>query len=163
MPDSGAAHNRPDPGESLMQSQPIACHALKGRQPACHAFEGRGIARGDLWWPMGPGPRIPGGGARKEQYMSRKMGARAVVIGASIGGLTAAQVLADRFEKVFVIERDLLPDEAAHRDSIPQGRHVHVLLAGGERALSELFPGFADELIAAGAVPYRPGLDVPLE
>src|SRR5262245_37204207 len=95
--------------------------------------------------------------------MGKTIGPRAVVIGAGIGGLAVAQVLADRFEKVFVIERDVLPDEPAQRDSIPQGRHVHVLLAGGERALSELFPGFRDELDAAGAVSYVAGLDIRVE
>lgn len=34
---------------------------------------------------------------------------RAVVIGSSIAGLTAARVLADHFAQVIVIERDQLP------------------------------------------------------
>ncbi|MDE2296889.1 MAG: hypothetical protein KGK18_01865, partial [Burkholderiales bacterium] len=45
----------------------------------------------------------------------------------------------------------------------PQGRHVHALLAGGLAALEQLFPGFAQALAAAGAVPIRVGLDSRLE
>ena len=37
----------------------------------------------------------------------------AVVIGASIAGLTAARVLADRFRAVVVLDRDHLPDTAS--------------------------------------------------
>ena len=35
-----------------------------------------------------------------------KIGAHAVVVGASIGGLLAARVLADAYEKVTVTDRD---------------------------------------------------------
>jgi len=34
---------------------------------------------------------------------------RAVVLGGSIAGLIAARVLADAYEKVTIVERDLLP------------------------------------------------------
>jgi 2-polyprenyl-6-methoxyphenol hydroxylase-like FAD-dependent oxidoreductase len=40
---------------------------------------------------------------------------------------------------------------------------VHALLLSGQRALSELFPGFEQDLARAGAVPLRAGLDVRLE
>src|SRR5262249_13160901 len=79
------------------------------------------------------------------------------------GGLTAAAALADSFERVLVLDRDALPAEAVDRPAVPQGRHVHALLAGGLRALGELFPGFADELAGAGAVRLRAGLDVRAE
>jgi 2-polyprenyl-6-methoxyphenol hydroxylase-like FAD-dependent oxidoreductase len=36
---------------------------------------------------------------------------------------------------------------------VPQGRHLHALLARGSRALEELFPGLLDELVTDG-VPY---------
>jgi phytoene dehydrogenase-like protein len=39
----------------------------------------------------------------------------AVVIGAGIAGLAAARVLADRFDRVTVVERDTLPDDATVR------------------------------------------------
>ncbi|NUT07852.1 MAG: hypothetical protein HOV76_30735, partial [Hamadaea sp.] len=59
-----------------------------------------------------------------------------------------------------MIERDTLPDEPQTRRGVPQRGHGHVLLAAGQAALTELFPGFADALVAAGAVPFDPGLDL---
>lgn len=76
----------------------------------------------------------------------------AVVIGASMAGLCAARVLADRFEHVTVIDRDTLPDTPAWRGQVPQGRHPHLLLASGARILEGWFPGIVDELEAGGAV-----------
>ena len=78
-----------------------------------------------------------------------KVGEHAIVLGASMGGLVAARVLADHFESVTVVERDLLPHDAAHRRGVPQGRHVHALLGRGCQVLGELFPGFTEELTAA--------------
>ena len=40
---------------------------------------------------------------------------------------------------------------------------MHALLLSGQRALSELFPGFEQDLARAGAVPLRVGLDVRME
>ncbi len=91
------------------------------------------------------------------------IGEQAVVIGAGIGGLAAAGALAGHFERVVVLERDALPSEAAHRPGTPQARHVHGLLLSGQRALGELFPGFEQDLVAAGAVPLRVGLDIRME
>ena len=91
---------------------------------------------------------------------STLIGRQAVVIGAGMAGLTAAGALADRFEQVVVLERDTLPAEPAYRAGTPQARHVHALLLSGQRALSELFPGFEQDLARAGAVPLRVGLDV---
>lgn len=70
----------------------------------------------------------------------------AVVIGGSLGGLLAARVLADRFERVTLIERAAPPDPAAVRATVPQGGHIHVLLARGARVLERLFPGLFDGL-----------------
>jgi 2-polyprenyl-6-methoxyphenol hydroxylase-like FAD-dependent oxidoreductase len=95
--------------------------------------------------------------------MSNFIGQQAVVIGAGIGGLTAARALADHFERVLVLERDVLPADPLDRNGVPQGRHVHALLAGGQRALAELFPGFEEDLARAGAVRFRVGLDVRVE
>ncbi|MFD3590407.1 NAD(P)/FAD-dependent oxidoreductase [Streptomyces sp. NPDC058683] len=77
---------------------------------------------------------------------------QAVVLGAGIAGLTAAGALSETFESVVVIERDQLPAEPENRRGIPQGRHVHGLLARGLGALEELFPGFEDDLVAAGGL-----------
>lgn len=78
-------------------------------------------------------------------------GERAIVIGASMGGLLAARVLADHFRAVTVLERDALPSEAVPRKGVPQGRHTHGLLARGREVLEQLFPGISNELVGAGA------------
>jgi len=88
-----------------------------------------------------------------------KIGDRAVVLGASMAGLLAARALCDFFETVTVVERDVLPDNAASRRGVPQGRHPHGLLTRGAQALEELFPGVLDELLLAG-VPYFDGRDL---
>ncbi|HEY2995137.1 MAG TPA: FAD-dependent monooxygenase [Methylomirabilota bacterium] len=91
------------------------------------------------------------------------IGRQAIVVGAGMGGLTAAQALAGHFERVVVLESDVLRDDAGDRAGVPQGKHVHLLLAGGQRALSELFAGFEGDLLKAGAVPMRINLDLRSE
>src|SRR6266403_834810 len=76
---------------------------------------------------------------------------RAVVIGGSIAGLCAARVLADYFDRVTVLDRDSYPAGPLDRAGVPQGRHVHALLARGRRDLERLFPGFEQRMLAAGA------------
>jgi glycine/D-amino acid oxidase-like deaminating enzyme len=56
---------------------------------------------------------------------------QAIVIGASMAGLLAARALSETFDRVVVVERDLLPDDASGRRGVPQGKHVHCLLAAG--------------------------------
>jgi 2-polyprenyl-6-methoxyphenol hydroxylase-like FAD-dependent oxidoreductase len=87
---------------------------------------------------------------RTDGLAMAKLGGHAVVLGAGIGGLLAARVLADFYDTVTVVERDVLPEHSANRRGVPQGRHVHLLLGRGSRVLDELFPGFLDELVAAG-------------
>ena len=79
-----------------------------------------------------------------------KVGDHAVVLGASMSGLLAARVLADAYQRVTVIDRDPLPERAADRQGVPQGRHAHALLARGAQILEELFPGLLADLAAAG-------------
>ncbi len=86
-----------------------------------------------------------------------QLGERAVVLGASMGGLLAARVLAEFFATVTVVDRDVLPAGPATRRGVPQGRHVHVLLARGAQILEELFPGFLRELAADGAPVWDDG------
>lgn len=76
---------------------------------------------------------------------------RAIVIGGSVAGLWTARVLADHFQSVTVLERDVLPDGAASRSGVPQDKHVHVLLQRGATIMGRLFPGIEEELLAAGA------------
>jgi len=73
-----------------------------------------------------------------------------VVIGASLAGLCAARVLSDVCESVTVFERDHLPDGPEQRAAIPQGRHVHLLMARGAQEFEALFPGLLDTMVAAG-------------
>jgi 2-polyprenyl-6-methoxyphenol hydroxylase-like FAD-dependent oxidoreductase len=81
----------------------------------------------------------------------QELGERAVVLGASMGGLLAARVLADFFQTVTVVERDALPDDAANRRGVPHGRHAHLLLPRGAQILNELFPGILHGLVVDGA------------
>lgn len=85
------------------------------------------------------------------------MARHAIVIGASMAGLCAARVLSRSFERVTVLDRDELPDDPELRAGVPQGRHVHALIARGARELERLFPGFLDEYRGLGAHE----LDVP--
>lgn len=75
---------------------------------------------------------------------------RAIVIGASLGGLCAARVLSNFYDRVTVYERDDLPDGPANRAAVPQGRHVHLLMARGAQEFDGLFPGLLDDMVAAG-------------
>jgi 2-polyprenyl-6-methoxyphenol hydroxylase-like FAD-dependent oxidoreductase len=85
---------------------------------------------------------------------------RALVIGGSIAGLTAARVLADCFEEVLLLERDALPDAPELRKGVPQGRQQHALLARGEQILEGLFPGLIASLVEDGAVRFDFGRDL---
>jgi 2-polyprenyl-6-methoxyphenol hydroxylase-like FAD-dependent oxidoreductase len=90
-----------------------------------------------------------------------KIGNHAVVLGASMAGLLAARSLSEFFDAVTVVERDPLPDTGAARRGVPQGRHLHALLARGAQVLEELFPGILDELVLDGAH-YLDGRDLSL-
>ncbi len=74
----------------------------------------------------------------------------AVVIGASVAGLCAAKVLAGFFERVTVFERDELPSTPACRATVPQDRHLHLLMARGAMELDNLFPGLLADMVDAG-------------
>jgi 2-polyprenyl-6-methoxyphenol hydroxylase-like FAD-dependent oxidoreductase len=76
----------------------------------------------------------------------------AIIIGASIAGLLAARVLADHFERVTLIERDPFLADIQTRKGVPQGHHVHGLLARGLEIMTALFPGLENELVTGGAV-----------
>ena len=74
----------------------------------------------------------------------------AIVIGASLGGLCAARVLSDVCERVTVYERDKLPGSPANRAAVPQGRHVHLLMARGAQEFESHFPGLLEGMVSDG-------------
>ena len=76
----------------------------------------------------------------------------AIVIGGSIAGLLAAKVLTAHFDRVTIIERDVLHDVRGHRRGVPHGRHAHALLAGGQNVVEKLFPGFTQAIVNDGAL-----------
>ncbi|WP_328657286.1 FAD-dependent monooxygenase [Streptomyces sp. NBC_00334] len=81
------------------------------------------------------------------------MSRRAVVVGAGLAGMLAAAVLARAGVEVVVVDRDELPDGPRPRRGLPQGRHAHLLMAGGLSAMEETVPGarLRAALLAAGA------------
>ncbi len=78
-------------------------------------------------------------------------GQHAVVIGASMAGLLSGRVLSGHFERVTIIERDRLPENAEARKGVPQGRHAHGLLSKGAAILKEYFPDLFPALVQGGA------------
>ena len=83
----------------------------------------------------------------KTKYMKRAVAPKnsyldkhAIVVGAGLGGLSAARVLSDYFGEVMILDRDELPGDAIPRPGVPQGKHPHGLLAGGLKALENLSP-----------------------
>jgi 2-polyprenyl-6-methoxyphenol hydroxylase-like FAD-dependent oxidoreductase len=87
----------------------------------------------------------------------QNLGDHAVVLGASMGGLLAARVLADFYRTVTVVERDVLPDDPVNRRGVPQGRMIHAVLSRGSAIFDELFPGFRNELAAGGVATWDDG------
>ncbi|MET7829314.1 pyridine nucleotide-disulfide oxidoreductase [Streptomyces sp. NPDC005386] len=68
------------------------------------------------------------------------MMSRAVIIGAGLGGVLAAAAMSPIVEEVIVLDRDDLPSGPEHRKGLPQGRHAHLLMAGGLDAMEYLVP-----------------------
>jgi 2-polyprenyl-6-methoxyphenol hydroxylase-like FAD-dependent oxidoreductase len=85
--------------------------------------------------------------ARQESFAGKS----AIVIGASMGGLLAARVLADHFDQVTLLERDRFPPPGEQRKGVPQGRHAHAILAQGLQIMEGYFPGLTDHLVSLGA------------
>ena len=95
-------------------------------------------------------------------FKQKKFG-HAVVIGNSIAGLTAARVLADYFNKVTIVDRDIPPHPAEFRSGVPQTRHAHRLLPRGQLILEQQFPGLVGELLAHGAVAVDAGKEISFD
>lgn len=75
----------------------------------------------------------------------------AVVIGASMAGMLAAECLSRHVDTVSIIERDTLPDGAKARRGVPQALHAHLLWSSGARIIESILPGVCADLIARGA------------
>ncbi|MEJ2858342.1 MULTISPECIES: FAD-dependent oxidoreductase [unclassified Saccharothrix] len=78
------------------------------------------------------------------------MGTHAVVLGGGVAGFLAAAALSGAVDTVTVVERDRFDGDRPRR-GVPQGRHAHLLLARGARAMEALLPGFDAALAGAGA------------
>lgn len=78
------------------------------------------------------------------------VGRHALVLGGSLAGLAAAAALAERFERVTIVERDVAPPIGEARRGVPQGRHAHLLLPAGMAALADLVPGAIDDVVGQG-------------
>jgi 2-polyprenyl-6-methoxyphenol hydroxylase-like FAD-dependent oxidoreductase len=85
---------------------------------------------------------------------------RALVLGGSVAGLLAARVLTDHASEVVIVERDDLGGGTAMRRGVPQGAHVHGLLARGLDQIEALFPGITQEMSDDGAEMADPGVDL---
>ncbi|WP_067473738.1 FAD-dependent oxidoreductase [Actinomadura hibisca] len=72
-----------------------------------------------------------------------------------MGGLLAARVLLDHFDRVTLLDRDRFPESPAHRSGAPQSYHAHGLLLRGREIIEALFPGIEEDLRAAGATVER--------
>lgn len=90
----------------------------------------------------------------------RPRSGHAVVIGGSIGGCMAAQVLSERFERVTLCEAGDFRADAVARTNVPQEHHVHLLLLRGKEVMESIFPGLLDQLIHEGAIEADLGHDV---
>lgn len=84
----------------------------------------------------------------------------AVILGASIGGLCAAEALAPHFQQVTLVDKDELPDAALGRRGVPQGNQPHALQMRGRKELNALFPGLMDELKLHGAFEFDPSNEI---
>jgi 2-polyprenyl-6-methoxyphenol hydroxylase-like FAD-dependent oxidoreductase len=83
--------------------------------------------------------------------MSQEAGTRAVVLGGSISGLFAARVLAEAYDEVQIVDRDVLVGTREARKHCPQTYQANGILARGVHIMEELFPGIVEELVQHGA------------
>jgi 2-polyprenyl-6-methoxyphenol hydroxylase-like FAD-dependent oxidoreductase len=138
--------SKPDPRNNCSPSQSRQLHAaLSAMDPMRRNLHDQ-LEETLLGTPLGTKAR-----SRSIAGMSGKLGRRAVVVGAGIGGLSAAGVLAKYFDQVDVLERDQTPLSAETRSGTPQDNHAHGLLAGGLQALNEIYPDFDRDLAAAAS------------
>jgi 2-polyprenyl-6-methoxyphenol hydroxylase-like FAD-dependent oxidoreductase len=89
---------------------------------------------------------------RYDPEHSSIVGTHAVVVGGSMAGMLTARVLADYFETVTVLERDRLSRESVDRRGVPHAQQPHILWEAGRSTLEDLFPGYGEDLLAAGGL-----------
>jgi flavin-dependent dehydrogenase len=65
--------------------------------------------------------------------MSTVVAEHAIVIGAGMGGLAAANAVAPYFNNVSVLDRDALPEGPDVRPGTPQAKHAHACLPEARR------------------------------
>jgi 2-polyprenyl-6-methoxyphenol hydroxylase-like FAD-dependent oxidoreductase len=82
--------------------------------------------------------------------MDQEAGTRAVVLGGSIAGLFAARVLADAYDEVQIVDRDVLVGTRTPRRRCPQTYQANGLLTRGVHIMEELFPGILQQLLDHG-------------
>ena len=82
--------------------------------------------------------------------MGGYIGNRAVILGGSISGLLAARALSGFYKEVVLVDRDVMVGVTGSRRSTPHTFHAQALLARGQQAIEELFPGITQELAEAG-------------
>src|SRR5437016_5834986 len=80
-----------------------------------------------------------------------------VVMGASLVDCMAAAAAAQCSDRVTLIEKGEFGDDVGDRQSVPQEKHVHLLLLRGTQVLERFFPGIVGELEGAGAVAVDQG------
>jgi 2-polyprenyl-6-methoxyphenol hydroxylase-like FAD-dependent oxidoreductase len=91
-----------------------------------------------------------------------------VIIGGGISGLLAGHVLARRFKRVTVLERDHYPlskrpAAPPTRRGAPQSRCLHLLTAAGVAAFDRLMPGWSKEIVALGGIRFDVSADAALQ
>jgi 2-polyprenyl-6-methoxyphenol hydroxylase-like FAD-dependent oxidoreductase len=77
---------------------------------------------------------------------------QAIVMGASMGGLMTARVLSNHFNKVLIIEKDVVNRQPESRKGQPQTRHLHGLLPAGFQIMQYYFPDLKKALADNGAM-----------
>ncbi|GAA1853448.1 hypothetical protein [Myceligenerans crystallogenes] len=83
--------------------------------------------------------------------MNSSKSTSAVVLGGGISGLFATRVLAEHYDTVTLVDRDHLTGPNLLRRGLPQGHHLHGLLARGQEITEEHFPGITDQMVADGS------------
>jgi 2-polyprenyl-6-methoxyphenol hydroxylase-like FAD-dependent oxidoreductase len=89
--------------------------------------------------------------------MNSPKGKSALVIGGSMAGLLTARILSNHFEKVTIIERDLMHNFPESRKGQPHTAHVHALHAKGLNIITTYFPDLLESMQSAGIPLIDPG------